>query len=66
MQIRGQSFGAGPALRGAACEVFGDSESAYLISMRLSEGAKRMSLPVYTASEQRKRIGPNASQARAP
>lgn len=42
------------------------SESAFLIRNRLSEGAKRMSLPVYTASEQRKRIGPNASQARAP
>ena len=32
------------------------SESALLICNRLSEGAKRMSLPVYTASEQRKRV----------
>ena len=32
------------------------SESANLNSNRLSEGAKRMSLPVYTASEQRKRV----------
>lgn len=38
-------FGVDVALRGAAYEVFGDSESALLICNRLSEGAERMSLP---------------------
>ena len=39
------------------------SESALLNSIRLSEGAKRMSLPVYTASEQRKWVITSASWA---
>ena len=53
-----QIGGEGPAAKQAA-EPMGYlnySETALLFCNRLFEGAKRMSLPVYTASEQRKRV----------